>query len=122
MKRVNYIYKAKVVSVYDGDTIRVNIDQGFGINNFGNTGKGVQLRLNGINAPEVRGPQKEDGKHTRDFLSGLILDKEIIIQTIKDKKGKYGRYLADIYLDMEDGQIHVNEWLVELGLAERKEY
>ena len=38
--------------------------------------------------------------------------------TMKDKKGKYGRYIAEIYLEDEN----INEWLISEGLAERKDY
>ncbi len=49
--------------------------------------------------------------------------KEIIVRTIKakdggDSKGKYGRWLAEIYLDGED----VNELMVSSGNAVRKDY
>ena len=42
----------------------------------------------------------------------------MVIRTIRDKKGKYGRYLAVIYFDGVD----LNEELVRVGRAERKEY
>ena len=52
----------------------------------------------------------------------LILDKEIIIGTFKDKKGKYGRYLGEIWLPHEGEIINVNDLLVKQGYAEYKEY
>jgi micrococcal nuclease len=114
-----YWYKAKVVSVYDADTIRVNVDLGLGITNCGGNGKGVSVRLYGIDAPEVRGDEREQGIIARDRLRELILDKEVIIQTIKDKTGKYGRYLVMVYT-ME--YLCVNEWLIEENLAEKRYY
>lgn len=114
-----YWYKARVVSVYDADTIRINIDLGLGITNNGDNGKGVSVRLYGINAPEVRGDEREQGIIARDRLRDLILDKEVIIQTIKDKTGKYGRYLVMVYT-MEF--INVNEWLIEENLAVERYY
>lgn len=78
-----YKYNAKVVSVYDGDTIRVDIDLG-----LKTWIKNESIRLNRINAPEVRGSEKTKGLKSRDFLRKLILRKTIIIQTIKDQKGK----------------------------------
>lgn len=51
-----YIYHAVVRSIYDGDTLRVDIDCGFNI-----WQRNVSLRLKGINAPEVRGEQKAQG-------------------------------------------------------------
>ena len=123
MVKVNYTYKATVVSVYDGDTMRVNIDMGFGILNKGETGKGVSLRLFGINAPEVRGESKETGKFVRDFVRNKVLGKDIVIETIRDTKGKYGRYLAKIYYkNSENEQVYLNEELVNNNFAILKKY
>lgn len=113
-----YEYKAKVISVYDGDTIRVIIDLGFGATLNGYDGKGVSLRLHGLNTPEVRGEQREQGLVSRDKLRERILDKDIRLKTFKDATGKYGRYIAEIYLEDEN----INEWLITEGLAERKDY
>lgn len=113
-----YEYRAEVVSVYDGDTIRVNVDLGLGVTNKGNDGKGVIIRLFGINTPEIRGDEREDGLVSRDYLRGLILGKRITLKTIKDTTGKYGRYLGKIYL----GGLNVNEDLVTKGYAEYHDY
>jgi micrococcal nuclease len=114
-----YLYKAKVVSVYDADTIRVHIDLGFGTEIRGLFGKGVAIRLYGINAPEIRGEEREQGIISRDKLRELILDKEITINTLKDKTGKYGRYLGILYT--EDGT-NINDWLVLNGYAKYHDY
>jgi len=108
-----YHYRGFVTKVYDGDTITVDIDVGFHI-----TMKNEKIRLYRINTPEVRGAQKEQGIISRDWLRQRILGKEIRLVTVKDKKGKYGRWLADIWID----DICVNDELVTNGLAEYKEY
>ena len=108
-----YRYKAKITKVYDGDTVTADIDLGLGV-----WVRGEKLRLFGINAPEVRGPEKVKGKESRDFLRELILNKEVTVWTIKDKKGKYGRYLAKVFGDEGD----INEFMVKQGNAEYKEY
>ena len=41
---------SKVISVYDGDTFRVNIDSLPPI-----VGKNIAIRVNGIDTPEIRG-------------------------------------------------------------------
>lgn len=118
MKHTLYHYKAKVTSVYDGDTCTVDID--LGIHTWV---RGEKLRLHRINAPEMRGSEKAEGKKSRDFLRGQIQNKEVTLQTIKDKKGKYGRYLAEIWIENEKGEfVNVNDLLVEKGFAEYKEY
>jgi micrococcal nuclease len=107
-----YEYKAIVTEVYDGDTITANVDLGFNISIE------EKFRLLNINSPELKGTEKADGLISRDRLREKILNKEVIIKTSKDKKEKYGRYLAEIYLGSEN----INEWLIVEGLAERKEY
>ncbi len=112
-----YHYVAQVQSVYDGDTCRVDIDLGLGI-----WLRDEKLRLARINAPEVTGESKALGIASRDALRELILGKEIIIETIKDKRGKYGRYLAEIWLEERGAYVNINDELVRLGQAEYKEY
>ena len=103
-----YNYKAKIIDVYDGDTVTALVDLGF--LHF----QEMKLRLYGINTPELRGPEREQGLIVRDILRDMILDKEVTIRSYKDKQGKYGRYLANIVL--EDG-LEVNQWLVDNGHA-----
>lgn len=118
MDKSLYNYKANVISVYDGDTITVDID--LGLNVFIRDEK---LRLNRINAPELKGEDREAGLRSRDFLRDKIDGKEILIRTIKDKKEKYGRYLAEIYLaDINGNFINMNDLLVQEGFAVYKEY
>ncbi len=113
MKEHLYYYRAKVVSVYDGDTIRVNLDLG-----FKTWIKNEKIRLARINAPELRGPEREAGLQARDFLREQILQKEVILQTLKDRQGKYGRYLGEIWLEKEGKWVNINDMLVENGFAQ----
>lgn len=108
-----YHYRGLVTSVYDGDTITVTIELGFHVSL-----KKEKIRLYRINTPEVRGAEKEKGKISRDWLRERILEKEVMLVTRKDKKGKYGRWLADVWID----DVCVNDELVEKGLAEYKDY
>lgn len=110
---IPYTYNALVTKVYDGDTITVDMDLGFGI-----TMKKRSLRLFGINAPEVRGEQREEGLKSRDWLKAKILGERIIVKTIEDSTGKYGRYLAVVYFN----GVNLNEALVKEGLAEARSY
>tara|TARA_B100000424_G_C22874128_1_gene465456 strand:- start:228 stop:548 length:321 start_codon:yes stop_codon:yes gene_type:complete len=101
-----YIYNAIIVSVYDGDTVTADIDLGFEV-----WLKGQKLRLLNINTPEVRGKEKAEGIVSRDALRSRILGKEVKIKS--DRKGKYGRWLVEIFLDDEN----INNWLLAEGLA-----
>jgi micrococcal nuclease len=86
-----YHYRAEVASVYDGDTIRADINLGLEV-----WIKNTPLRLYGINTPEVRGVEKEAGYKARDRLKALLNGRSLIVRTFRDKKGKYGRWLATL--------------------------
>jgi len=109
---MRYRYLALIVSVYDADTVTAVIDLGFGISYK------TKIRLYGIDAPEMRGSEREEGIEARDYLRELILGKTIQIETIKDKKGKYGRYLGILH----DSDGNINERLVKENYAIFKNY
>lgn len=117
-----YHYKAKVYSVYDGDTITLIVDQGFGDRSK------KTFRLSRINAWEVRGEEREEGLEARDYVRSVLRKGQwIYIKTEKDKTGKYGRYLADIYIishaiGEEPKFVNINDNLVQLGHAIYKMY
>ncbi len=108
-----YTYHAKISKVYDGDTVTATIDLGFNV-----VLKGEKIRLYGLNAPEVRGDERAEGLKSRDWLREKILGKQVILKTIEDKKGKYGRYLGIIYLD----GVNINAEMVKAGFAVAKDY
>ena len=101
-----YEYRAKVISVYDGDTVTVDIDLGFEV-----WLRDQRVRLLNINTPEVRGKSKKEGIVARDALRQRILDKEVILKS--DRRGKYGRWLVEIFVENEN----INQWLLNEGLA-----
>lgn len=103
-----YSYKAKVIDVYDGDTLTIVVDLGFKIKHE------IKLRLNGLNTPEIRTKdkrEKELGKQVRDYVRELVLNKEILVKTTKAEK--FGRYLADVYI----GDLHLNNHLIKKEYA-----
>lgn len=103
-----YYYCAEVVGVYDGDTCTVDIDLGLRF-----WAKSIFIRLARINAPEIRGEQREAGLKARDFLRSMILNKSVIIKTNVNEREKYGRYLAEIWIEQEGKWINVNDLMVE---------
>ena len=113
---IMYEYNAEIVRVYDGDTIRVNIDLGFGLS-INNTA----IRLKGINTPEIRGEEKEQGYASRDRLIAILTSANFKckIKTTKGKeRGKYGRILGEIYVGSDEkGWSNVNQQLLEEGYA-----
>ena len=77
-----YEYRAYVRKVYDGDTITVDFDLGFGV-----VLKSQKIRLLRIDAPEVRGKERPEGLKSRDALRKLIGNKWVQIKNYKDKEG-----------------------------------
>lgn len=114
MKKTEFIYDAIVRSIYDGDTMRIDIDLGC------STWVGNEpVRLRGLDAPEVRGVEREAGLAARDWLRWLLPEgTNIVVVTQKDDRGKYGRYVVDVYKD----DVHVNQALIDAGHAVAKEY
>lgn len=107
-----YNYKATCTRVIDGDTIEVTIDLGFYVMIK------ETIRLKGIDTPESRTRntlEKQAGLKVEQFLIDLIEGKTIYITTEKSNE-KYGRYLADIYLNFEDTK-SINELLIEKEYA-----
>jgi micrococcal nuclease len=118
MDKVLYHYKSKIIEVYDGDTCTIDIDLGLHI-----WIKDEKIRLNRINAPELKGKERSKGLKSRDYLRSLVFDKEVYIETIKDKKEKYGRYLAEIWIkENETDYLNVNDMMVKSGFVIYKEY
>jgi len=116
-----YYYNAIVLRVVDGDTLDLEISLGMGIYIK------ERIRISGIDSPETYGVKKESeeyrsGMITKNRLKNLVLGKKIQINTHKDKKEKYGRYIADVYLLEEGLLLSVGDILVQEGLSEKKEY
>lgn len=102
-----YEYKATIKSNHDGDTLRIDIDLGFGTLLLNQA-----IRLYGVNAFELK---DAGGKEARDFVASKLPEgTEVIITTLKDKREKYGRYLAKIKLP--DGT-DLSESLIAAGHA-----
>jgi endonuclease YncB( thermonuclease family) len=95
-----YRYRARLVTLHDGDTARVDIDLGFTVEM-----KNVQIRFDGYNAPEVTGPQKSQGVAARDFLEQLIAasDNLLYLQTQRLVIMSITRYVASVYLKGANG-------------------
>ena len=87
---------SRVISVYDGDTFRVDIDSLPPI-----VGKNIPIRLNGVDTPEIQGKcqyEKDLALIARDFVRNKLANAKEIKLT-KLQRGKYFRVVADVYLD-----------------------
>jgi len=93
-----YIYKAELIRVVDGDTVDLIIDLGF------DTLRKERFRLYGIDAPEMN---TAEGKDAKAWLIGVLgpygaIYVETLQHNTKDKRDKYGRFLAVLYGDLGD--------------------
>lgn len=110
-----YTYKARMVSIYDGDTFRADVDTGFNI-----WKSNEQFRLYGIDTPEIRGEDRTRGLEARNwFIEQIPIGSLFYIQSLKDRREKYGRFLAILYRDeikLKEGH-SLNREMVDMGLA-----
>ncbi len=81
---------------YDADTITVNIPGTHPI-----LGKKAQVRVFGVDAPEIRTKDKCEKKLAREGKQVVrkMLKNAKVIHLINVKKGKYFRILADVLID-----------------------
>ena len=95
------VYEADWVKAVDGDTIRLSTE--------------MDVRLQGIDAPELRGKCEEEkvlARAAREALSELVENGEDVRVGIVGTD-KYGRSLGNVVVDGIDG----GRYLVGLGLA-----
>ena len=107
-----YEYKCKVKRVVDGDTMDVILDLGFSVHHA------VRVRMAGIDTPESRTRDKDEkarGKLSKAFLKESIKGRKIILKTkIKDAKGKFGRVIAEVWAEFEEGSLrNINEIMIK---------
>jgi len=127
-----------VIKVYDGDTITIattlfieNTRQDYkhqhqaddnnhkNISTLTSTSTSqimyrIPVRLLGIDSPEIKGKtqhEKDMAKQSQLALEKLILHKQVYLKNVTTEK--YGRLLADVYLD----DLHINQWLLDNGYA-----
>lgn len=99
-----------VIKVYDGDTITIATQlpiKDTPIYRF-------SVRLSGIDSAEMKGKgfhEKELAIQAREALTKKIIGKTVQLKNVSLEK--YGRLLADVYLD----NLHINRWMVDQGLA-----
>jgi len=108
-----YNYRAEVLRVVDGDTVDVMLDLGFSVS------LKERVRLYGINAPESRTRNKAEkikGLAAKDFVIEWMEKhgNKIVVNTIIDKRGKFGRILGTITNEVGE---NLNDLMVEEGHA-----
>ena len=118
-----WTFYAEVVSVVDGDTLKLNVDKGFRDFRINEN-----FRLARINAPEIL---KADpaGHNAKDALERFLykpLDGPLGWRPLIIKSSKHGKYrwVIEVFIQDETGEfnINVNDWMVENGHAVYQEY
>ena len=110
-----YRYEAEVLSVYDGYTITLMIDQG--MKHFAR----VKIRMIGINTPEIRTKdleEKKRGYEAKEYLKSRVECKTVLVHTLK--KGKFGRWLGIIWDYDENAEElgeSLNDEMIRVGHA-----
>ena len=105
-----YEYRCEVVKIIDGDTIRGDVDLGFGIWSRNET-----VRLYGIDTPESRTRDLEEKKYglaAKQFLTNM-LDDSGGIKLKSHGKGKFGRILGELWRTTNYADKSINEYMVE---------
>ena len=109
-KQYGSVTVSKVISVYDGDTFRVNIDSLPPL-----IGKNIPVRLEGVDTPEINGKcqyEKDLALEARDFVRSKLSNAvEILLNDLQ--RGKYFRIVAKVYID----GVSLEEELLQNGLA-----
>jgi endonuclease YncB( thermonuclease family) len=97
--------------VVDGDTLVVALEVSPGV--FIEQ----KLRLRGLECPEMATPE---GKTAKRFVDALVAKTTaVVINTTRSDK--YDRYLADVFLTTDSGEVYLNNSLLENGQAVRKD-
>ncbi|MBP6507902.1 MAG: thermonuclease family protein [Opitutaceae bacterium] len=103
-----FTYAAEILKVVDGDTLWVRI--------FLRPDQWVKqkLRFRDLDCPELSTPE---GKVAKRFVDGLIARTQGV-KICTTKPDKYDRYLADVFLTLDDGsEIFLNNELLANGQA-----
>ena len=104
-------YRVELIKVVDGDTFWVKI--------YLRPRQWLKqkLRLRGLDCPEMKTPE---GKMAKRFVDSLV-GKTTAVTINTTKPDKYDRYLADVFLTTDSGEMFLNNTLLENGQAVRKD-
>jgi endonuclease YncB( thermonuclease family) len=108
---IDCVYVDSVVSIYDGDTFKIDIHDWPAI-----VGDDISIRIKGIDTPEIRGTdgfEKEMAIAAKEQLTKIINSGQVCLFDLE--RDKYFRILAQVKVNNED----VAERLISLGLAKR---
>lgn len=121
-------YEATLSRVVDGDTVYLTlhetktlvVDFGLGISTRVAVAADVvvDVRLLGINAPELEGLQAQAGQAAKAELIRLLGLAPTIAASLSGALDKYGRRLANLYVTPPGKpQVHINQAMIDGGFA-----
>lgn len=107
-----FVRQAKLLRIVDGDTLRFEIDQGFG------SKLTHDIRLKGLDTPEKRGKEAYAGQWVTEQVEkwfGGEIDKleRCTIWSVEFELGKFGRCLCHVWFNGRS----LNEWLLNKRYA-----
>jgi micrococcal nuclease len=100
---------ATVLSVYDGDTFRVNIANWPPI-----IGENIPVRVRGLDTPEIRGKcqaEKDLAIEARDYVRAILASGAVTLTHLD--RGKYFRLVATVLID----GANLTELVIKRGLG-----
>ena len=91
-----YEYHCRVIRVIDGESLKLEVDCGFDVRTW------INARVMGVNAPEIRGDERDLGKAAREWLTWVLVggsdaDSPMIFRS--HKRDQHGRWIGDIAMD-----------------------
>jgi len=111
-KQPRYTYKATVLKISDGDSIKLSVDLGFHVAIV------MQVRLLGLDAAEISSPHPANRKlaqRAKKRLAELLVNPQVTIRSEKPYKSDlYGRWLAEVF---NSSGVNVNQTLLDEKLA-----
>jgi len=99
--------RAMVLSVTDGDTIRVDLD-----------GVSVPVRYIGIDAPETQDGAEWMGQQATDANAQLVAGREVILERDVSETDRFDRLLRHVWVETDGGLVLVGLELIRLGVAQ----
>lgn len=105
------INNGKVIHVYDGDTITITSKLPYKESPLYK----FRVRLARIDSPEIKGDSTEEqhlARISKEYLESLVLNKIVYLENVSTDK--YGRILADVYL-----QERVNNKVININVNDK---
>ncbi len=118
-----YTYETQLLNVVDGDTYDFQVDLGF------NVYRKLRVRLLDVDTAEIYGVKMESkeykrGQRQKEFASDKLNSADtIVLKTYEgNETGKYGRYLAEVFVDDKSLSDLLIDNFDELSFTQKQSY